>query len=160
MTSKTAGKYRSKKRSEIIANAIGFLLLVVLAAAVLLPIWWIFRSSLMSNASMYSYPPQFFPDQWNFSNYAATLETYDFLRYLKNSFIIIVPSVLGGVATATLAAYAFARLRFRGKKLMFMLCVGSMLLPGTVTMIPLYLMWTERHVSAADFTLFLRRRRV
>lgn len=76
MTSKTAGKYRSKKRSEIIANAIGFLLLVVLAAAVLLPIWWIFRSSLMSNASMYSYPPQFFPDQWNFSNYAATLETY------------------------------------------------------------------------------------
>ena len=113
MTSKTAGKYRSKKRSEIIANAIGFLLLVVLAAAVLLPIWWIFRSSLMSNASMYSYPPQFFPDQWNFSNYAATLETYDFLRYLKNSFIIIVPSVLGGVATATLAAYAFARLRDR-----------------------------------------------
>ena len=156
MTSKTAGKYRSKKRSEIIANAIGFLLLVVLAAAVLLPIWWIFRSILMSNASMYSYPPQFFPDQWKFSNYAETLQTYDFLRYLKNSFIIIVPSVFGGVFTATLAAYAFSRLRFREKKLMFTLCVGSMLLPGTVTMIPLYLMWTNiLHLNGTFLPLIL-----
>lgn len=56
---------------------------------------------------------------------------------------IIVPAVLGGTITATLCGYAFARLKFRGKKLLFMLCVGSMLLPNMVTLIPLYLMWTR-----------------
>lgn len=54
-----------------------------------------------------------------------------------------MPAVLGGTITATLCGYAFARLRFRGKKFLFTLCVGSMLLPNMVTLIPLYLMWTR-----------------
>ena len=142
------GRFHSKRRNERIRSVVGFVVLVALAAIVLLPIWWIFRSSLMTNASMYKYPPDFFPDKWRFSNYAETLQSFDFLRYFLNSAIIIVPSVLGGVATATLSGYAFARLRFKGKKLLFMLCVGSMLLPGMVTLIPLYIMWTNFfHIS-------------
>lgn len=57
--------------------------------------------------------------------------------------IIIVPACLAGTFTATLCGYAFARLRFRGKKLIWALCVGSMLLPAMVTLIPLYIGWTR-----------------
>ena len=57
--------------------------------------------------------------------------------------MIIVPSVIGGTLTATTCGYAFARLRFKGKKFIWTLCVGSMLLPTMVTLIPLYIMWTR-----------------
>jgi multiple sugar transport system permease protein len=57
--------------------------------------------------------------------------------------MIIAPAVIGGTLTATICGYAFARLRFRGKKFLFTLCVGSMLLPTMVTLIPLYIMWTR-----------------
>ena len=135
--------YPSRKRRERTVDIVCFILVIILAAGAMLPIWWIFRSSLMTNAELYAFPPAFFPSQWLFSNYVDTLNTYDFWRYFRNTMTIIVSAVLGGTITATLCGYAFARLRFRGKKLLFMLCVGSMLLPNMVTLIPLYLMWTR-----------------
>ena len=134
---------RSRKRRETLFGVAAFLALAVLVAAVMLPIWWIFRSSLMSNAELYAYPPAFFPSRWLFSNYAETLVYFKFWLYFKNTMTIILPSVIAGTLTATLCGYAFARLRFRGKTFLFSLCVGSMLLPAMVTLIPLYIMWTR-----------------
>lgn len=114
-----------------------------MAGSVMLPIWWIFRSSLMTNTELYAFPPAFLPGKWLFSNYIDTLKTFKFWRYFGNTMKIIVPSVAAGTVTATLCGYAFARLHFRGKKFLFTLCIGSMLLPGMVTLIPLYLMWTR-----------------
>lgn len=135
--------YHSRKRRERVTDVVSFLLVILLAAGAMLPIWWIFRSSLMTNTELYAYPPAFFPSKWLFSNYVETLQTYDFWRYFKNTMTIIIPAVFGGTVTATLCGYTFARLKFRGKKFLFTLCVGSMLLPNMVTLIPLYLMWTR-----------------
>lgn len=138
------GSYIAKRnRRETIADSISFILALVLVAFAVLPIWWIFRSSLMTNAELYAFPPAFFPSKWLFSNYALTLTNYDFPLHVVNTFKIVIPCVLAGTFTALLCGYAFARLRFRGKKLIFMLCVGSMLLPSMVTLIPLYIMWTR-----------------
>ncbi len=136
-------RLRSMKRSEKIADTLSLIAIIILAVAVMLPIWWIFRSSLMTNAQIFAYPPPLVPPDWLFSNYPATMENFKFWMYLKNTLIIIVPAVIGGTFTATLCGYAFARLRFRGKKFIFSLCVGSMLLPAMVTLIPLYIMWTR-----------------
>ncbi len=125
------------------SNILSFVLVAVLAIVVMFPIWWIFRSSLMTNAELYAYPPKFVPGEWLWSNYQATMETFKFWKYLGNTMLIIVPSVLGGTLTATLCGYAFGRLKFRGKKFLFTLCVGSMLLPNMVTLIPLYILWTR-----------------
>jgi len=133
----------SKKRLTSLFNTLTFAALTLFGALVLLPIWWMFRSSLMTNAELYAYPPSLFPSRWLFSNYHATLEFFPFFRYLKNTLTIIVPSVVGGTVTATMGGYAFARLRFRGKDPLFLLCVGSMLLPTMVTLLPLYIMWTR-----------------
>lgn len=148
--------YHSRKRRERITDVVSLLLVVLMAAGAMLPIWWIFRSSLMTNAELYAYPPAFFPSKWLFSNYVETLQTYDFWRYLKNTMTIIIPAVFGGTVTATLCGYAFARLKFRGKKFLFTLCVGSMLLPNMVTLVPLYLMWTRiLHVQGSYLPLIL-----
>ncbi len=133
----------SKKRLTSLFNTLTFVTLTFFGALVLLPIWWMFRSSLMTNAELYAYPPSFFPSRWLFGNYVATLDFFPFFRYLKNTLTIIVPSVVGGTITATMGGYAFARLRFKGKDPLFLLCVGSMLLPTMVTLLPLYIMWTR-----------------
>jgi len=137
------GRLRSKKRRDFTTNLITFAVVVLLAALVLFPIWWIFRTSLMTNAEIYKYPPSLLPQNWLFSNYEKTLEVFKFWKYLWNTMIIIVPSCLAGTFTATLCGYAFARLRFRGKSLIWVLCIGSMLLPTMVTLIPLYIGWTR-----------------
>lgn len=134
---------RSRARSKKITDIFCFAVVVMVAALVLLPIWWIFRTSLMTNAEIYKYPPPFFPAHWKFSNYAACLEYFKFWQDLKNTMVILVPSVIVGTLTATLCGFAFARLRFPGKKFIFSLCIGSMFLPPMVTLIPLYIMWTR-----------------
>lgn len=133
----------SQRRREQHIKMLSLALLIFLTLLVMFPIYWIFRSSLMTNAELYAYPPSFFPPNWRFENYVATMKEFPFWQYLKNTFTIIIPSVLGATVTATTGGYAFARLRFKGKKLLFMMCVGSMLLPTMVTLVPLYLGWTR-----------------
>jgi multiple sugar transport system permease protein len=140
---KSASSYQGRIMRERIGNGASFVILLIMAAAVMLPIWWIFRSSLMSNTELYAWPPAFFPSRWLFSNYTETLQVFKLWLYLANTMTIIVPSVIGGTITAVLSGYAFARLRFGGKRFIFSLCVGSMLLPTMVTLIPLYIMWTR-----------------
>ncbi|MGB4660279.1 MAG: carbohydrate ABC transporter permease [Mobilitalea sp.] len=135
--------FRSRKRKQAIMNAIGLIIIVVVSVMVLLPLWWVFRSSLMSNGEIYAYPPSFFPHNWLWSNYQEALKSFLYWRYFKNTFTIIVPAVTAGTITAIFCGYAFARLRFRGKRLIFSICVGTILLPGMVTLIPLYIFWTK-----------------
>ena len=148
--------YREDKRDAEVIDGASLVGLVFIAAAVLFPIWWIVRSSLMNNAELYAWPPSLYPRKWLFSNYPAALKHFPFWRYFLNTMTIIVPSVIFGTFTATLCGYAFARLRFPGKKLLFSLCVGSMLLPSMVTLIPLYVMWSRfLHVTDSYLPLIL-----
>ena len=137
------GMLRNGKKKEKRMKLVITLIVLLLALLVLLPIWWIFRSSLMSTGTLNEYPPSFIPHEWLWSNYSKALETFEYWRYFINTFSIIIPAVLFGTVTAIFCGYAFARLRFRGKKLVFNICVGTILLPGMVTLIPLYVMWTK-----------------
>lgn len=134
---------KSRRRQEKAADTMALAAVIFLAAVVMLPLWWIFRSSLMTNAELFYWPPKFLPPNWLFSNYKNALVYFPFWTYFKNTMLIIVPSVIGGTVTATMGGYAFARMRFKGKKFLFSLCVGSMLLPTMVTLIPLYIMWSR-----------------
>jgi multiple sugar transport system permease protein len=133
---------KSKKRRERCSDAVALVLLILLAAVVIMPLWWMFRSSLMKSLEIFKWPPRFLPSEWLFSNYNIRKATFDFWLYLGNTLTIVVPCVLFGTVTAVFCGYAFARLRFHGKKFLFALCVGSMLMPTMVTLIPLYITWT------------------
>lgn len=152
MTAHTIGRREKQK----IFSAISLIIIVIMALLVLLPLWWIFRSSLMSNGTLYAYPPSFIPHEWLWSNYRETLKYFLYWKYFINTFTIIVPAVCAGTLTAVLCGYAFARLRFRGKNLIFRLCVGTILLPSMVTLIPLYIFWTRFcHLGGTYWPLIL-----
>ncbi len=133
----------NRKKKEKMLNLLATLAVLIFALLVLLPIWWIFRSSLMSVAAVNAYPPSFIPYEWLLSNYSKALETFKYWTYFRNTFSIIIPAVTFGTVTAIFCGYAFARLQFRGKRLIFNVCVSTILLPGMVTLIPLYIMWTK-----------------
>ena len=119
----------------------------VLGLAVLFPFFWMVRSSLMSNIEIYKYPPLLLPRSCSFVNYATTLETFPFARYIVNTLSIAVPSIIGVLLTSSFAAYAFARLDFPLKRLWFTLVIGSMLMPNAVTIIPIFVAWSTVGLS-------------
>ncbi len=130
--------------------------MILLSAVTLLPIWWMFRSSLTgSYQELFGTPPAFFPQQWLWQNYQFNPDIFDFWKYLGNTLLIVVPCVVFGTATAISCAYAFARLRFRGKNFLFALCIGSMLLPTMVTLIPLFIVWAKLGLVDSYWPLIL-----
>ncbi|MDR0465071.1 MAG: carbohydrate ABC transporter permease [Treponema sp.] len=147
--------YNDRRTRENVFNSLALIGTIIMAILVLFPIWWIIRSSLMSLPELYASPPAVIPPNWLFSNYPRALEQFPFWLYLKNTMTIIIPAVLAGTITATFCGYAFARLRFPGKKFIFSLCVGSMLLPAMVTLIPLYIMWSRTPLMGTYWPLIL-----
>jgi multiple sugar transport system permease protein len=123
------------------------LLLIVLAVPALLPLVWMASTSLKTDAQIYasggdgapaislaSLVPR--PVQW--SNYPKALEAVPLTGYLRNTLRLCLVTVIGAVFSSAVVAYGFARLRFRGKELLFMLMLATMALPGQVTMIPVF----------------------
>lgn len=133
------GGIQSRKRREKIAGWVALAFVVLFALFALFPLWWIFRSSLMTNPEIGSL--NIFPSRWLFSNYAEALEVFTFFQYFSNTMTIVLPCVIFGTITAVMCGYSFARLYFRGRGFVFGLCIASLLLPPMVTLIPLYIVW-------------------
>ncbi len=155
MIKRVNSSIENKSRNQKIADISSLIIVILFAAAVMLPLWWMFRSSLMKSLEIFKWPPQFFPSEWLFSNYNIKPTTFDFWLYLGNTLMIVVPCVVFGTTTAIFCGYAFARLRFRGKKFLFSLCIGSMLLPTMVTLIPLYIVWAKLGLTDSYWPLIL-----
>lgn len=122
-----------------------YLVLGVIALLMLYPLLWLVGASFKSNAEIFS-SPGFMPSQLDFASYAAGWKTsteYTFATYFLNSFLIAIPRIAVTVVSCVLVAYAFARFEFWGKKSMFAVMVGTMMLPLIILRMPQYLMFRE-----------------
>ncbi len=120
-------------------------LLLSLAVLMLYPLLWLVGASFKSNAQIFS-EVGFWPQSFDFSAYAKGWKTsteYTFATYFANSFLITVPRIAVTVVSCVLVAYGFARFEFRGKKLLFSVMIGTMMLPLIVLRLPQYLMFKE-----------------
>jgi multiple sugar transport system permease protein len=131
-----------------------WMLLIVVALAMLLPILWMFATSLRPPAQSFSLPPSFFPTQWRWENYWNVI-TSDRIKYpllFWNSIYLAVTVTFLQLLTCSMAAFAFARLRFPGRDLLFFIFLASLMIPGAVTMVPLFMIvsqlgLTDNHLS-------------
>jgi oligogalacturonide transport system permease protein len=120
---------------------------VLLAVALLMlyPLIWLVGASFKTNAEIFT-EAGFWPSKLDFSSYAKGWKTsteYTFATYFLNSFAITIPRIIVTVISCVLVAYAFARFEFWGKKLLFGIMVGTMMLPLIVLRLPQYLMFRE-----------------
>jgi multiple sugar transport system permease protein len=143
MTAAVRKKLSSQSAVRSLQRLAVYLLLIAASAAFLIPLLWMISTSLKVKEQVMAMPPRFIPDPIRWANYYDTLTAPDFpfLTLLKNTLYYGVVETFGIVISCTLAAYGFARLRWPGRDFCFILTLASMMIPGTVTLIPTFLIF-------------------
>ena len=132
------------------------------------PFYWMVTTALKGLAESVAIPPTMLPKQWLWSNFVEAWKAAPFPRYFLNTIIMATGSTIGTLITGVLAAYAFARMRFFGKNIIFMLFLATMMIPFEVTLIPDFLIiralrWYNTYTAlivpwtASVFAIFLLR---
>lgn len=114
-------------------------LLIVLSLLFLAPFFWMITSSLKAPNELYQFPPKLLPSHWHFDNFIKAWNSQPFNLFLMNSIIVTVMTTIGQIFSSTLIAYGFARFKFKGRDILFIILLATMMIPWEVTMIPLYM---------------------
>ena len=137
---------RIRKRHKD-GSVVDYLIIAVIGVILLYPIIWMFFATFKSNEDIFG-STRLLPSVWHFENYVEGWKGSSRLTYTTffiNTFVLVVPTTLLTVASACLAAYAFARFDFPCKGLLFSVLIGLMMLPGAVVIIPRYLLYNQFH---------------
>lgn len=130
---------------DVVPGVIVHLLATIGGLFFLFPFLWMILTSLKSLPEISQVPPTFLPQQLDLSSYPRALTTIPFLLYLRNTLIICLAVIVGNLLSCTLPAYGFSRLRWPGRDLVFYVVLATMMLPYQVTMIPLFVIFTQVH---------------
>ena len=133
----------SAKWSRLSKTILTHLVLAGGGLLMLIPFFWLLSSSLKAPHEIYVFPPQWIPEPPRWSNYAEVFEVVPVLTYTTNTLIITVLTTVGIVISSSMAAYSFARLRFKGRDVVFAIILATLMLPFAATMIPVYVMFTK-----------------
>lgn len=132
-------KQRIQKRKLSAGQIITFVLLTIGAFSMILPFFWMVSTSIKTTGETLAIPPVWLPENWQWSNYETALTMAPFDQYFINSVIITLSSTIGEVITSILAAFAFSKLQFFGKSILFTILISTMMVPFELLMIPTYL---------------------
>jgi multiple sugar transport system permease protein len=129
------------------ASAVGFyVLLSILSVVSMFPFIWTFVSSGKTVAELYQIPPSLWPTSPQFvENYVEIWTRVPFGRWLWNTAVVTVVSLIGTIISASLVGYSFARFRYPGRDFMFLITLATLMLPAEVTLIPQYLLFKDLH---------------
>jgi ABC-type glycerol-3-phosphate transport system permease component len=133
----------SRSTRRVVRTLIIHAVVVAGSIAFAVPLVWMISVSLMNIRQAFSFPPEWIPRPFTIDNYLYGFRVFRFLDYFKNTAIITALAVLGTTISSTIVAYGFARLRFRGRETLFVILLSTMMLPQQVTMIPLYVWFTQ-----------------
>ena len=123
---------------------------LVIGIVIISPILYAFSISLMTSDEIFSYPPKLIPTRINFDNYKQVIETVPILQFIFNSCFVSAVVTIGQIMTSCLAAYAFSYFDFKGKNILFILCLSTLMIPSESTIISNYLTiaklgWTDSY---------------
>lgn len=132
-------------------KAIMYFVLILMCLAVLFPFAIVISTSLKTYADSVKVPFTFNPGYVDWSAYEAVLKSESLWKGLGNTLFVVLPIMVIGVFTSALSAYAFAKIRFKAKNLMFTILMFSMMIPGVITMTPAYVIydtigWTDTYM--------------
>lgn len=110
-------------------------------------------TSFKINADIFHAPPEFLPRHWTLHNFVSAFQQIPLLRYLFNTALIAVLSVLGTLISCPLVAYSLSKIHWVGRNALFVIIIATMMIPPQVTMIPLYLLWNRSGLSGTILPL-------
>jgi multiple sugar transport system permease protein len=125
------------------------------AILMVMPFLWMLSTSLKTQGAALTYPPEWIPrpPQWN--NYAEVVQSFPFATFAFNSLKIAILGTVGQLISTSLGAYAFARMNFPGRQVLFVLLLATLMIPGHVTMIPTYILFSKLGWVNTHYPLFV-----
>lgn len=151
------------KLIRILSGFVKHLYLILIAAMVLIPLYVIFVTSIMSEAEAMSPELKLWPNEFSLHGYQEVFayksglgdEIPSVVRGFINTMIIVIPTTVIGTFMAALSAFSFAKLEFKGKGVMFTILLGTMMIPGTISMIPAYVIYSGLNLTDTFFPLIV-----
>lgn len=155
---------KSKRKAKILSNLLAYFMLAMAALMVLVPFYVIFITSFKDNIDAVAIPFQWWPKEWTLEGYYTMLfkdmtgggrKYSTVLLGFLNTLKTVVPTMLIGVSTSIISAYAFAKMRFPYKKLLFSILLMTMMVPGVVLLTPTYLLYDSLNLTDTYFPLMV-----
>jgi multiple sugar transport system permease protein len=146
-------KTERKKTSETVTTVLLHVLLIFGAIIMVVPFLWMLVTSLETTAQAFSIPPSFIPNPFQWGNYPESLNALPFNLAYMNSAIVAVSVTFFQLITCSMAAYAFARIQFPGREIIFFSFLATMMIPFQLTIIPIFL--TMKELGLLDTLLSL-----
>ncbi len=135
---------RKAERARALERSVIHVILLVGSISMLFPLYWMVSTSLKPQHEVFLLPPTWFPSEFQWIHYQqAFVDYFNFAQYGSNTMIITLGVLVGRLLSASLVAFGFARIRFYGRDAIFILVLSTMMVPGQVTIIPLYILFKE-----------------
>lgn len=140
---RTATALRTSRQQQVVGRTILYIVAIAASILFMIPFAWTIFSSLKTPSELYMFPPRWLPATPRIENYAEVFAVAPFGRWLWNSVFVAVLATFGSVLSAAVTGYSFARFRYPGRDLIFLLTLSTLMLPTEVTLIPLYLLFNK-----------------
>ena len=118
-----------------------YAVLIGMSILFLIPLAWMLSTALKTPGEIFLWPPKWIPDTLLWSNFTRVFTAVPFGHYIRNTLVIVFWNIIGNVASCSLVAFGFARLRFPGRNLLFGVLIATLMIPGTVLMIPTFILF-------------------
>ncbi len=150
------GNEKQIKRKIFIRLAIVYALIVFFAIFIIIPFYWMMITAMKTLPQVEASPPILWlnPADWQWVNFSGALDQAPFLRFTLNTVVVAIIATIGTVITTVLTAFAFARLNFKGRDLLFMVFIATMMLPGEIFVITNYITVSRIGWVSLDQTYF------
>ena len=128
-----------------IKSTVMYIILVIVGVVMLFPVFWMLLACFKTNNEIFG-SLSLLPSSWSFEAFAKgweTTGTFTYTRYFSNTFLLVLPTVLLTIVSCSLVAYGFARFDFRGKNVLFMILITTLMLPNSVIIIPRYIYFKQ-----------------
>jgi multiple sugar transport system permease protein len=139
-----AGDWRQNRLVQNrIKKTAAYVICTFMAVVYIFPLYWLLTTALKTDAEIFQLPPGFLPNIPQWDNFRLATEYIPFWRYMGNTFGIAILTIIGTLISCTLVAYGFARVRWPGRNIVFILYLSTIMLPAQVTLIPLYITYRQ-----------------
>jgi ABC-type glycerol-3-phosphate transport system permease component len=130
-------------------------ILAIFTVLLITPFYWMIVTSLRSPAEVLKIPPTLIPNPVVFDNYLKVFQEVPFARFLGNTFFLVFWNVIGQIFATSFVAYGFSRFRFPGRNAMFLVLLGTLMIPSTITLVPQFILFSKMGLVNSYLPLIL-----
>ncbi|MGP4081599.1 carbohydrate ABC transporter permease [Pseudalkalibacillus sp. R45] len=134
---------RVKSKKKLAKTIFAHLVLILIGLIFLFPFIWLLLSALKTPAEIFVFPPKIIPEVLQWENFVKAFTAMPFLSYTLNTLFLCTVNIVGQLISAPLVAYSISKIKWKGSKVVFAIIISTMILPGQVTMIPVYIIFAQ-----------------